>query len=128
MALVEQGDEEQTRHYAAKVQRWYDQHIEAWLEAGILTEDPRSDWNPPMGPACSVRELAGDLQGFPRPGQANLNSTATPEERSDYIAAVLGWWNQRVSGWVGHQVLDPAQNPVVNTRYQDQPQAVSEPS
>jgi hypothetical protein len=53
------------------------------------------------------------LQAFPRPGQANLNSTATSAQRSAYIAAVLGWWNHHVGQWENDGVLDPSRNPIV---------------
>jgi len=59
-------------------------------------------------------KLRADLQAFPRPGQANLNSTASREQRSAYISAVLGWWNARVDGWTADGVLDPAKNPAVH--------------
>lgn len=58
-------------------------------------------------------ELRTALQSFPRPGQANLNSTASHEERSAYIAAVLDWWNERVDAWVEHGVIDPTRNPTI---------------
>ena len=68
---------------------------------------------------CCDTDLAEDLQAFPLPGQANLNSTATRAERSAYISAVLAWWNDRCQGWVDRGVLDHHRNPEVNSNPAD---------
>ena len=60
-----------------------------------------------------------DLQAFPRPGQGNLCSTATTEERSRYIEAVLGWWNHRVDGCCEAGIIDPDLNPTVRPSQAD---------
>jgi hypothetical protein len=51
-----------------------------------------TDWE-----AGNLLAAAGDmltaLVNFPRAGQHNLNSTATREERSEYIRKVMHWGN-----------------------------------
>ena len=74
---------------------------------------PANDPGEPNADNAALDRLKADLQEFPRPGQANLNSTATREERSGYIAAVLGWWNSHVDQWERDGVIDPSQNPNV---------------
>ena len=59
-------------------------------------------------------KLKADLQDFPRPGQVNLNSTATHQERIAYICAVLGWLNDHIEDWTANGILDPNKNPTVN--------------
>lgn len=113
MDLAHDADVEQLRHYARLMQTWYEDHAQDWLDAGILKEDPRQAWATPMHPIGSDEQLKAALQQFPRPGQHNLNSTATSEQRSAYISAVLSWWNRHVEDWADRGVIDPDKNPVV---------------
>jgi hypothetical protein len=85
----------------------------AWDEATNNTKQDSTPTSADIAELPLTDRLKADLQAFPRPGQANLNSTATTEQRSAYIAAVLGWWNERVDRWVEHNVLNPSRNPAV---------------
>ena len=114
--LAAEGDIEQLRTYARRCQNWFNQHLDAWREMGAIDNDPRVDWLPPQHPTGSNEQMRDTLQAFPRPGQANLNSTATQDERSRYIGAVLTWFNTYVGPMVDRGVIDPEQSPVVNKR------------
>lgn len=102
---------------AAAAQRAVD-HIlgVSWDEANDNTAGAVGRTTPSRGSREKklVDSLKADLQAFPLPGQANLNSTATAEERSAYISAVLGWWNDHVEEWTAQGVLNHQKNPVVN--------------
>lgn len=55
--------------------------------------------------------LTEAMQAFPRPRGANLNSTATREERSHFISAVIGWWNRYGVEADQLGLIDHRQNP-----------------
>ena len=55
--------------------------------------------------------LTQAMQGFPRPRGANLNSTATQEERSHFISAVIRWWNRYGVEADQLGLIDHRQNP-----------------
>lgn len=87
---------------------------EARVSSAALQQAPATNDNPSDADSddqVQLRKLKAALQAFPRPGQANLNSTATTEQRSAFIGAVLGWWNDHVDDWVKDDVLDPSKNP-----------------
>ena len=104
----------QVRRYAGEVQAWFADHLDTLIEHGVHERDPRPTALPTLQRRYCGTDLADDLQAFPLPGQANLNSTATREERSAYIAAVLIWFNDRREQWVARGVLDHHRNPEVN--------------
>ena len=111
------------RDDAGRVQAWFAEHLDTLTAEVVFEKDPRPPSLPTALPTLHRRycgtDLAEDLQAFPLPGQHNLNSTATHEECSAYISAVLGWWNQRCQGWVDRGVLDHHRNPEVNTHPAD---------
>jgi hypothetical protein len=55
--------------------------------------------------------LTEAMQAFPRPRGANLNSTATQDERSHFISAVIGWWNRYGVEADQLGLIDHRQNP-----------------
>jgi len=46
--LGREADLEQLRTYGRRVQQWYNNHIDYWIESGILKKDPRANWCDPQ--------------------------------------------------------------------------------
>jgi hypothetical protein len=83
----------------------HDLHINIISSPNILIADvyARLGTQPEICPAEAIANarlfvaaplMYDALLSFPRAGQANLNSTATTEERSAYISKVINWANE----------------------------------